>query len=202
MICAKPRFGRNAQEGPASPLRSGCPPGPNIRLSLQTLALSRGFCQVRCGPRKHTDTALKSRASSQSASVNFAKSPKCSRLSGSRPARRAAGFRSDWIEKMSGRPPRLSHLFSPIGENKCQAERRGFSRGADIEAGGSGKKSGAGIDNGSNLANLANYDRREHARGENNALEVGASRCFRGRCCPLCEWRAEGSLGSDFTGSG
>ena len=35
------------QEGSASPLRSGCPPGPNLRLSLGSIALSRGFCQSR-----------------------------------------------------------------------------------------------------------------------------------------------------------
>jgi hypothetical protein len=52
----------NAQEGPASTLRSGCPPGPNIRPSIEADALTRGFCQDRGGSRKHTDAALTSRA--------------------------------------------------------------------------------------------------------------------------------------------
>jgi hypothetical protein len=51
-----------AQEGPASTLRSGCPPGPNIRPSIEADALTRGFCQDRGGSRKHTDAALTSRA--------------------------------------------------------------------------------------------------------------------------------------------
>jgi hypothetical protein len=55
-------FRPSAEEGPASPLRSCCPPGPNIPLTFGRTALARGFCQVRSDSRKHADAALTSGA--------------------------------------------------------------------------------------------------------------------------------------------
>jgi hypothetical protein len=53
----RPSHSRPHQEEPASPLRSGCPSGPNIRLPLGPIALPRWFCQVRFRP--HTSPHLR-----------------------------------------------------------------------------------------------------------------------------------------------
>ena len=46
-------FKQKAQEGPATPLRFGCPLGPNIYLAHYHSALARGICQDRSNSRNH-----------------------------------------------------------------------------------------------------------------------------------------------------
>jgi hypothetical protein len=87
------------------PSPPGCPPEPNIRLPLGTIAQSRGFCRVRHGFHKHADSALTSRALLVTLNANYEVSrvaPGAIPVQTLRPYRPGAGARWEYSCLKSG----------------------------------------------------------------------------------------------------